>query len=182
MLILLIILSLILIPVTTYFLNSQQNYQNIINIIIGLLQFALGIWIYLDYRHNQNVIKKNQKNTMHNILKNILKNLNSLNDILYNAGDNINSENYATSEYKNILIHLDNNANVMLGQIRISNNDEHEKLSVIHKDTLDSIFYGNECNYTEFINHAISINKEINKIIGSSKPLIKDLRIKYPYY
>ena len=65
-------------------------------------------------------------------------------------------------------------------QIRISNNDLHKTLDIIHEITINAIFYARNHNYNEFIDRAISANSEINKIIKSKKKLIKNHNIKYP--
>ena len=174
------ILTLILLPVIAYVLNMIVTHLNLINILIGLIQFALGIYVYLDYRRNQNEIKNNQDIKKDKILNDIIKNLKSLNPLLYNIKKNLNSQNYDNTEYDNILTHLDTNANVLLGQIRISNNDLHKTLDIIHEITINAIFYARNHNYNEFIDRAISANSEINKIIKSKKKLIKNHNIKYP--
>ena len=174
------ILILILSPVITYILNMIADDLDSINIFIGLIQFALGICVYLDYRRNQNEIKNKQDIKKTKILNNIINNLESLNPLLYNIEKNPNSQNYDNAEYDNILTHLDTNANVLLGQIRISNNDQHEKLDIIHEITINAIFYARNCNYNKFIDRAISANNEINKIIKSEKKLITNHTVKYP--
>ena len=88
------ILTLILLPVIAYVLNMIVTHLNLINILIGLIQFALGIYVYLDYRRNQNEIKNNQDIKKDKILNDIIKNLKSLNPLLYNIKKNLNSQNY----------------------------------------------------------------------------------------